>query len=132
VKEILRITSAKTRPRIAFDQGIQSGAADYRAVLGSDFAKLNGSIVSMSRNDPTEEFSAAYKSKYGTLPPYGADIGYNSFLVLASTYDRDPKKWTSNITKTEFLGADGPVSFTTGGYRAPRIHFGTLKNGKVI
>ncbi len=130
--EILKITTSANRPRITFDQSYESGADEYQRVLGEDISKLDGSVVSMSKSDPTETFLASYETKYNEKPLAEASMGYNSFMLLATTFDNDAKKWVDNISKTRFDGADGPVSFTNTGLRAPIIHFGELKTGKII
>jgi len=92
VKEILKI--AGTNPlKFAFDNSFESGLSDYKNILGSDISKINGSIISMSKNDYTEEFKNSFKNKYGIDAPFGSDMGYNSFMLLANTYNGDSVKW---------------------------------------
>jgi len=130
VKELLKIKTP--HPDFVFDQSIQSGATDYQTILGLDFAKIDGSLVSMSKNDFIPDFTQAFKDKYNEEPPFGSDMGYNSFMLLANTYDRDSQKWIGNMRTAKFVGADGEVSFDTLGLRVPNIFFGKLKDGKVI
>ncbi len=131
VKEILKITTPETRPFFVFDQSIQSGSTDYQTVLGSDLSKIDGSLVSMSKNDFTPVYVNSFKAKYNEAPPFGSDMGYNSFMLLANTYDRDSKEWIDNIKEVKFTGADGDIYFEASGLRVPNIFFGTLKDGKV-
>ena len=131
VKEILKIAGSKL-PYFAFDQSIQSGIADYKNILSTDMSKLNGSIVSMSRNDLTQEFKDSFKAKYNEEPPFGADMGYNSFMLLATTYDSGSQKWVENMKVANFVGADGEVKFDNTGLRIPNVFFGKLQNGEVI
>ena len=132
VKEIMRITTPADRPYFAFDQDVQSGATDYQTILGSDISKLDGSIVSMSSNDLTPAFKQAYTAVYNEAPPFGSDMGYNSFMLLATSYSSDPAAWVVNMKKARFMGADGDVYFDDVGLRAPNIFFGKLQGGKVI
>jgi hypothetical protein len=94
--------------------------------------QLNGSLVSMSKNDFTEDFSRAFLAKYGIDPPFGSDMGYNSFMLLASTYDSDSQRWLINMRNARFTGADGEISFESTGLRIPNIYFGKLIGGNVI
>ena len=132
VKEIIKITTKNNRPYFVFDQSIQSGATDYQTILGSDISKIDGSLVSMSKNDFTDDFTRAYKAKYNEAPPFGSDMGYNSLMLLANTYDSNSKSWIENMKKAKFTGADGEVSFDSTGLRVPNIFFGKLLVGKVI
>ena len=132
VKEILRLTAKTNRPYFVFDQDVQSGSTDYQTILGSDLNKLDGSLVSMSKNDLTADFIQAYDLKYKTKPPFGSDMGYNSFMLLATTYGSDSKKWIANMKKAKLIGADGEVSFDQSGLRTPNVYFGKLQGGKVI
>lgn len=132
VKELLKITSSGDRPFFAFDQSIQSGLTDYQTILGSDISRINGSIVSMSKNDFTDYFTQAYKTKYGENPPFGSDMGYNSFMLLANTHDGDSLEWITGMNKAKFIGADGELTFDASGLRIPNVFFGELKDGLVI
>ena len=132
VKEILKITTENTRPYLVFDQSIQSGSTDYQTILASDFPKIDGSLVSMSKNDFTPGFIDSYKDKYNEAPPFGSDMGYNSFMLLANTYNADSQKWINSMKGARFIGADGEVSFDQTGLRVPNIFFGKLQSGKVI
>jgi ABC-type branched-subunit amino acid transport system substrate-binding protein len=131
VKEILKITKPASRPYFVFDQSIQSGATDYKTILASDLSKIDGSLVSMSKNDFTSDFTNSYKVKYNENPPFGSDMGYNSFMLLANTYNADSQKWIENMKKAKFVGADGEVSFDQTGLRTPNIFFGKLQAGMV-
>ncbi len=132
VKEILRITTSTNRPYFVFDQDVQSGSTDYQTILGSDINKIDGSLVAMSKNDFTSDFTQAYTAKYNETPPFGSDMGYNSFLLLATTYDKNSQTWIDNMKKVSFTGADGNVSFDSVGLRVPNVYFGKLQGGKVI
>ncbi len=130
VKEILNIAKLK-RPSFVFDQDVQSGSTDYKNILAADMQKIDGSLVSMSKNDFTKEFVDSFTAKYKTAPPFGSDMGYNSFMVLATTYNSDGKQWIENMKQANFTGADGEVGFDSLGLRVPNIFFGKLKNGEV-
>ena len=132
VKELLKITTAGKRPFFVFDQSIQSGVTDYQTVLGADFSKINDSLVSMSKNDFTSDFIKNYQTKYNEEPPFGSDMGYSAFTLLAKTYNTDASTWISNMAKAKFVGADGEVSFDPAGLRLPNIFFGKLKDGKKV
>lgn len=132
VKELLKIYSSSERPFFVFDQSIQSGSTDYTNILGADFSKINNSLVSMSKNDFTPNFTSGYKAKYNTEPPFGSDMGYNSFMLLANTYDKSSGNWIKNMEKVKFAGADGEVYFDEVGLRVPNIFFGKLDNGKIV
>jgi ABC-type branched-subunit amino acid transport system substrate-binding protein len=131
VKEILKITTDSNRPYFVFDQSIQSGSTDYKNILGLDFSKIDGGLVSMSKNDLTSAFIESYKAKYNEAPPFGADMGYNSFMLLANTYANTSSAWIGNMNKAKFVGADGDVHFDSVGLRVPNVFFGTLKGGDV-
>lgn len=131
VKEILKITTSTNRPHFVFDQDVQSGSTDYATILGADISKLDGSLVSLSKNDFTTKFTQSYKTAYGENPPFGSDMGYNSFMLLATSYNSDNQTWVSNMKKAKFIGADGEVSFDQTGLRVPNIFFGKLLSGKV-
>jgi len=131
VKEILKISKMKA-PYLVFDQSIQSGSTDYKNVLASDFSKIDGSLVSMSKNDLTQDFIKAFVAKYNEQPSFGSDMGYNSFILLAETHNNDSQKWISNMKSANFIGADGNISFDNTGLRAPNVFFGKLKNGEVM
>ena len=130
VKEILKIAGDK-KPYFAFDQSIQSGSTDYKTILGVDMKKLDGSIVSMSKNDLTDAFKNSYKQKYGAEPSFGADMGYNAFMTLADTYNGNLKTWIKNLSDARIKGADGELSFDSKGLRVPNVFFGNLKDGAV-
>jgi ABC-type branched-subunit amino acid transport system substrate-binding protein len=132
LKEILRITSPVNRPYFVFDQSVQSGGSDYKTILGSDISKINGSLVAMSRNDFTADFSAKFQAKYNELPVFGSDMGYNAFLLLAETYDSNSARWISNMKTVKFIGADGELSFDASGLRVPNTVFEKLENGRII
>ena len=131
VKEILKITNSSNRPYFVFDQSVQSGVVDYQTILSSDISKIDGSLVSMSKNDFTTDFTKAYSVKYNEKPPFGSDMGYNSFMLLANTYDKNSQVWITNMKKAKFTGADGEVYFDQTGLRVPNVFFGKLKDGKV-
>lgn len=131
VKEILKIVNPESRPYFVFDQSIQSGQSDYKTILASDFSKIDGSLVSMSKNDFILDFINSYKTKYNEEPSFGTDMGYNSFMLLANTYRKDSKTWVENMSEVKFVGADGEVFFDSVGLRVPNIFFGKLKNGIV-
>lgn len=131
VKEILKIAGANL-PKFAFDNSFESGLSDYKNILGSDINKINGSIISMSKNDYTEEFKNSFKTKYNIDAPFGSDMGYNSFMLLANTYDSNPSKWIGNMKKAKFVGADGELKFDETGLRVPNAFFGKVQSGEVI
>lgn len=132
VREILKLTTKENRPFFVFDQSIQSGLPDYTKILGADFSKIDNSIVAMSRNDLSTNFSQMYKAKYNEVPPFGADMGYNSFTLLASTYDKSSVNWIDNMQKAKVAGADGEFTFNKEGLRMPDVVFAKLVNGQVI
>ena len=121
-QEIIRITSTSTRPYFVFDQSIQSGIDNYQKVFGSTIGALDGSLVAMSQNDFTADFTVAFNARYKENPVFGSDMGYNSFMLLADTYDSNSQKWIANMRKVNFTGADGEVSFDSVGLRSP-IYF---------
>lgn len=131
VKEIARIAGSQ-KPLFVFDQSIQSGIRDYQTVLGSSIDKLDGSLVSVSRNDFTSQFTRQFQAKYNQDPPFGSDMGYNSLMLLAKTYDSDYSKWIDNMKKIKFAGADGDVYFDAVGLRVPNASFLRIQNGKFI
>jgi ABC-type branched-subunit amino acid transport system substrate-binding protein len=131
-QEIVRITAASTRPHFVFDQSVQSGIDNYKKVFGKSIGILDGSLVAMSQNDFTPDFTAAFKAKYGENPVFGSDMGYNSFMLLADTYNVNPQTWIANMKSANFTGADGNVSFDSVGLRIPNIFFAKLENGQVI
>lgn len=131
VKELLKIASVD-RPDFFFDQSIQSGARDYEEILGMEIAKIDGSLVSMSKNDFTEDFKNNFTAQYNVAPPFASDMGYNSFKLLASTYAPTSQVWIKDMGVAQFAGADGDVSFDAVGLRVPNIFFGKLQDGKVV
>ena len=131
VKEIIKITGDK-HPFFVFDQSIVSGGTDYAKILGTEIRKIDGSLVSMSKNDFTKDFQDKYMRKYNTPPTFGTDMGYNAFMLLANTYANTSNKWIGNMKKAKFTGADGELSFDGVGLRVPDIFFGTLDNGEVV
>ncbi|MES2213378.1 MAG: ABC transporter substrate-binding protein [Patescibacteria group bacterium] len=131
VKEILKIAGGSP-PKFAFDNSFESGLSDYQNILGSDINKINGSIISMSKNDYTEEFKNSFKAKYNEDAPFGSDMGFNSFMLLANTYDSSPDTWIGNMKKAKFIGADGELMFDNSGLRVPNAFFGKVENGVVI
>jgi ABC-type branched-subunit amino acid transport system substrate-binding protein len=131
VQEIVKLTSTSARPYFVFDQSIQSGIDNYEKIFGKNISVLNGSLVAMSKNDFTEDFANAFRKKYNIDPVFGSDMGYNSFLLLANTYDSNSSKWITNMKKTKFTGSDGELSFDAMGLRVPNIFFGKLENGKI-
>ncbi|MEK7531303.1 MAG: ABC transporter substrate-binding protein [Patescibacteria group bacterium] len=132
VRELVRQYAGAPLPQLAFDQSIQSGIQDYKEILGSDLPKLDGAIVALSKNDLTQTFKDAYKTKYSFDAPFAADMGYNSFMLLATTYDADHATWVQNMKSAKFIGADGEVSFDATGLRIPNVAFGLLQNGVVV
>lgn len=130
-REVMRDFDTKV-PQLAFDQSIQSGLTDYQQVFGKTLAQLNGAIIALSKNDFTPAFTQAYQAKYGIQPPFGSDMGYNSFMLLALTYDSNSAQWIKNMQAAHFVGADGNVTFDSVGLRVPNIYFGKLENGKVV
>ena len=132
VKEILRITSLSNRPHFVFDDSLQSGLNNYQTILGSEISKIDGSLVATSKNNFTSDFNSSFMANYHENPVYGSDMGYNSFMLLASTYDANPRTWIANMKVANFTGADGVVSFDPVGLRVPNIVFAKLENGNVI
>lgn len=130
VKEMIN-QSKGSIPKLAFDQSIQSGVVDYKTILGSSIEKIDGSIVALSRNDLSEKFKLAFKKKYDTLPPFGADMGYNSFMLLAHSYNKNHSTWIKNM-QDGVVGADGDVKFDENGLRVPNIYFAVLNKGDVV
>ena len=112
-----------------FDANFQSGIKDYKRILG-DLTILNGSVVMTMKQSMDEVFVKLYKEKYGEEPGFAADWGYDSFNLLTSTYDKDGKKWISNIKKANFKGAGGTVVFDKVGVRIPQFEIKTIKNGE--
>ena len=131
-QEIIRITVSSKRPYFVFDQSLQSGLDNYQKVFGAAISSLNGSLVAMSQNNFTPQFTTAFQAKYGEAPVYGSDMGYNSFLLLAETYHADPQAWIANMKTANFTGADGNVSFDSAGLRVPNVFFAKLENGSVV
>lgn len=131
VRELLRQSSGPL-PQLAFDQSIQSGIQDYKEILGTDLPKLDGAIVALSKNDLTQGFKVAFKAKYNMDAPFAADMGYNSFMLLATTYSADQAEWVRNMKGAQFAGADGEVTFDAAGLRVPNVAFGTFKNSEVV
>ncbi len=130
-KEI--VTQAKgSAPKFAFDQSIQSGIQDYKKVLGETLSPLDDSFVALSRNDLTEDFKKLYQEKYQAEPPFGADMGYNTFTLLAETYSASSEKWVKNMQSARLSGADGEVRFDAAGLRIPNAYFAELKGGEVV
>ena len=85
-------------PQIVLDANAQSGFADYVRILG-DGNILNGSIIATIQQDSSKAFIDAYKTRYGTEPPFFADLGYDGFELLMNTYDK-PK-----LNKQRLIGA---------------------------
>jgi hypothetical protein len=73
-----------------------------------------------------------YKTKYNEVPPFGADMGYNAFILLASTYDASSQVWIENMQKAKVAGADGEFTFNKEGLRLPDVVFAKLVNGTVV
>ncbi len=130
VKQIL-LQSEGSRPQFVFDQSVQSGITDYQTILGENLKGLNGSIVAFSKNDLTPSFKDAYQKKYSADPAFATDMGYNSFMLLAKTYNKDSATWIKNMKRANFKGADGNVSFDEVGLRLPTTSFGTFRDGIV-
>lgn len=131
-QEIVRITSPSTRPYFVFDQDVQSGIDNYRKVFGKAISNLDGSLVAMSKNDLTPDFTTSFKAKYNENTVFGSDMGYNSFMLLAKTYDSNSQKWIANMKTAKFIGADGEVSFDGVGLRTPNIFFAKIENGNIV
>lgn len=130
-REILARSKGQ-HPQFAFDQSIQSGMPDYKTVFGDTLNQLDGSIVALSKNDLTDTFKSAYKEKYDADPPFGSDMGYNSFMLLATTYDTRSSRWIANMKKARFTGADGEVYFDDTGLRVPNTQIAEMRNGDVV
>ncbi|TRZ64909.1 MAG: ABC transporter substrate-binding protein [Spirochaetia bacterium] len=132
VGELLKLTALKDRSYFVFDQSIQSGSRDYQEILGSDMSKINESLVAMSKNDFTADFINSFKTKYNEDPLFASDMGYNSFMLLANSYNSNAEKWIGNMKTIKFVGADGEVYFDNVGLRVPNVFFGKLIDGKVV
>ncbi len=130
VKEIIKISGNKP-PYFVFDQSIVSGGTDYSKVFGTEIGRIDGSLVSMSKNNFTKDFQDEYMRRYNTPPTFGTDMGYNAFMLLANTYANRSDKWIANMKNAKFTGADGEVFFDSVGLRVPDIFFGKLDNGTV-
>lgn len=113
-----------------FDANIQTGFTDYEKILGNT-SVLDGSIVYTVPNNYRQEFVADFKKKFGVDPAIGSETGYNAFMLLALSYDKDKSKWVTNMQKSSFDGADGKIVFDENGIRIPELKIGTIENGKL-
>jgi hypothetical protein len=64
-------------------------------------------------------------------PGFGADLGYDAFTILASTYENNSKDWLNNIQKIDIEGVTGKIKFDKNGTRAPEFSFRTIENGEL-
>ena len=124
------LKSLGTNAQYVFDANMQTGFPDYQKILG-DTNVLNGSIVYTVPTQYREDFSNAYKLKFGTEPTIGSETGYNAFTLLARSYDKDKTKWVENMQKASFDGADGKIVFDDNGIRIPELKIGTIEGGKL-
>lgn len=109
---------------------IAANLDNYKEVLG-DTNILNGTTVPVIYNSTNEEFARKYTERFGIEPALGADYGYDSFNILISAYDKEDKKWVSNMQKTNLEGASGNIQFDEIGTRAPEYRFDTIQNGEL-
>ncbi len=130
IKEILKQT--KDIPKFIFDANIQTGINDYKRILGDSLIVLNGSIAMNIETSMNEDFVRLYKERYDEEPGIATDWAYDSFNLLMKTYDKDGKKWTSNIKGANFEGAGGAVIFDKVGVRIPQFKIKTMENGKFV
>jgi len=124
------LKSLGTNAQYVFDANMQTGFPDYQKILG-DTNVLNGSIVYTVPTQYREDFSNAYKLKFGAEPTIGSETGYNAFTLLARSYDKDKTKWVENMQKASFDGADGKIVFDDNGIRIPELKIGTIEGGKL-
>lgn len=126
VKELTTLSSEKYQ--FVFDANIQTGFSDYKKILG-DTNKLNGSILYTVPSIYRQDFNNAFRNKFGQEPTIGSETGYNTFLLLAKSYDNNKAKWVENMQKASFIGADGQIKFDENGVRIPELKIGIIENG---
>lgn len=124
------VTSKGKIPQIAFDANAQSGIADYKRILNGGKV-LDGAIIAMVSSDVSEEFKSAYKTRFGSEPGFFSDLGYDAFNLLVRTYNKDGKKWISNVKESDFVGASGKITFDDVGVRIPKVKIGVIKDGEL-
>jgi ABC-type branched-subunit amino acid transport system substrate-binding protein len=119
------------KPRYVFDANLQAFfETSYRRILG-DTNRLNGSILYTVPTNYTKEFSEKYNKRFGVAPTIGSETGYNSFKLLAISYDKDNNKWIEKMKKANFIGADGEIRLDENGTRIPFLQIGTIENGEL-
>lgn len=117
-------------PQLAFDANAQSGIADYQRILNGG-SVLNGSIIAMVSSNISNEFKEAYKARFGTDAGFWTDLGYDSFNLLAETYNKDGKKWIDNVGNASMAGVNGKIEFDDVGVRKPEVKIVTIENGGI-
>jgi len=91
VKQMIEV--ADKVPNLIFDASFETGREEYKKIFG-DFSKLEGSLVIYPEKLITDEiFINNYENKYGEKPGIAADWGYDAFMTLITTRDKDNKKW---------------------------------------
>ena len=128
VKEINKVSKEKIQ--FIFDANMQTGFTDYKKILG-DTNILNGSIVYTVPNIYRQQFAESYKQKYGSEAGIGSETGYNAFVLLAQSYNKDSAKWVNNMKTAKFTGADGQIVFDENGVRIPELKIGTIEKGQL-
>jgi ABC-type branched-subunit amino acid transport system substrate-binding protein len=128
IKEISSLSKEKIQ--YVFDANMQTFFDNYTKILG-DASLLNGSIVYTVPNIYREEFTSKFKNKFGSNPSVGSETGYNAFMLLAQSYNKDKEKWVNNMKHSTFIGADGKIIFDENGIRVPELKIGTIQNGKL-
>lgn len=130
VREIENIYGSEEKPQYVFDANIQVFIGTYGKILG-DTNKLNGSILYTVPLNYTSEFSKAYTNKFGIEPTVGSETGYNSFMLIAQSYDSNQNKWVKNMKTASFVGADGQIKLDETGTRIPDLKIGRIENGQL-
>jgi len=129
IKEFKKV--AKNNPQFFFDANFQSGFSDYERILG-DMSILDGAIIGALDSSTSDVFKQAYKTRFGSEPGFMADLGYDGFNLLASTYSNDKVTWVKNIKDSDFDGASGNIKFTSTGNRQPKTKMMVIETGKLV
>jgi ABC-type branched-subunit amino acid transport system substrate-binding protein len=117
--------------KLYFDISLQYGIADYSEVLGG-LEKISGAKSLYMNSDVSAEFKERYEKRFKERFSSLAGFGYDAYMTMVETYDRNPNTWSKNISKYKDEGVTGSIQFNKLGVRPPQFEIAEVVNGELI
>jgi branched-chain amino acid transport system substrate-binding protein len=118
-------------PQLYFDTGLQFGLSDLKNALGGDLSLIEGAKGAFIISDTRQDFKDAYKEKYGKDSGMLSDHGYDAFMFLMSSYQKNGSDWVKSLKTQTINGASGLIKLDQDGDRLPDFKVITVISGEL-